>query len=107
MQLPDMNLLVALDALLGEGSVVGAARRMNLSPTAMFALPDSDLILPVPKEALLSVRRLGLKSRSFILPQGWIGLAHLSEPQCAVHRQGVCRVGGGDFDWLAGGEPGV
>ncbi|WP_256345573.1 hypothetical protein, partial [Pseudomonas sp. F1002] len=30
MQLPDMNLLVALDALLDEGSVVGAARRMNL-----------------------------------------------------------------------------
>ena len=35
MQLPDMNLLVALDALLDEGSVVGAARRMNLSPAAM------------------------------------------------------------------------
>jgi DNA-binding transcriptional LysR family regulator len=34
MQLLDMNLLVALDALFGEGSVVGAARRMNLSPTA-------------------------------------------------------------------------
>jgi len=34
----------------------------------MFALPDSDLILPVPKEALLSVRRLGLKLRSFDLP---------------------------------------
>ena len=35
MQLPDLNLLVALDALLDEGSVVGAARRMNLSPAAM------------------------------------------------------------------------
>ena len=35
MQIPDMNLLVALDALLDEGSVVGAARRMNLSPAAM------------------------------------------------------------------------
>jgi DNA-binding transcriptional LysR family regulator len=35
MQLPDINLLVALDALLDEGSVVGAARRMNLSPAAM------------------------------------------------------------------------
>lgn len=35
MQLPDMNLLVALDVLLDEGSVVGAARRMNLSPAAM------------------------------------------------------------------------
>ncbi|WP_063534434.1 LysR family transcriptional regulator [Burkholderia sp. MSMB1589WGS] len=32
---PDLNLLIALDALLEEGSVVGAARRMNLSPPAM------------------------------------------------------------------------
>lgn len=32
---PDLNLLVALDALLDEGSVIGAARRMNLSPPAM------------------------------------------------------------------------
>ncbi len=31
----DANLLLALDALLREGSVSGAARRMNLSPTAM------------------------------------------------------------------------
>jgi DNA-binding transcriptional LysR family regulator len=30
-----MNLLIALDALLIEGSVVGAARRMHLSPPAM------------------------------------------------------------------------
>ncbi|WP_263264479.1 LysR family transcriptional regulator [Pseudomonas sp. RIT-PI-S] len=35
MRIPDMNLLVALEALLVEGSVVGAARRMNLSPAAM------------------------------------------------------------------------
>ena len=26
---PDLNLLISLDALLEEGSVVGAARRMN------------------------------------------------------------------------------
>ncbi|MGG4604080.1 LysR family transcriptional regulator [Paenalcaligenes sp. Me131] len=32
---PDLNLLHALDALLEEGSVIGAARRMNLSPPAM------------------------------------------------------------------------
>lgn len=31
---PDLNLLIALDALLEEGSVAGAARRMNLSPPA-------------------------------------------------------------------------
>lgn len=32
---PDLNLLLALDALLDEGSVIGAARRMNLSAPAM------------------------------------------------------------------------
>lgn len=32
---PDLNLLTALDALLQEGSVAGAARRMWLSPSAM------------------------------------------------------------------------
>lgn len=31
----DLNLLIALDALLTEGSVLGAAQRMNLSPPAM------------------------------------------------------------------------
>jgi DNA-binding transcriptional LysR family regulator len=35
MQSPDLNLLLALDVLLEEGSVVGAARRMNLSAPAM------------------------------------------------------------------------
>lgn len=35
MQRPDLNLLFALDVLLEEGSVVGAARRMNLSAPAM------------------------------------------------------------------------
>lgn len=32
---PDLNLLVTLDAVLAEGSVVGAARRLQLSPSAM------------------------------------------------------------------------
>jgi DNA-binding transcriptional LysR family regulator len=32
---PDFNLLVALDVLLDEGSVAGAARRLRLSPSAM------------------------------------------------------------------------
>ncbi|HBO1228086.1 LysR family transcriptional regulator [Pseudomonas aeruginosa] len=35
MHLPDLNLLVALNVLLEEGSAVGAARRMHLSPPAM------------------------------------------------------------------------
>ncbi len=35
MSRPDLNLLVTLDALLAEGSVAGAARRLRLSPSAM------------------------------------------------------------------------
>lgn len=33
--MPDLNLLLTLDVLLSEGSVAGAARRLNLSPSAM------------------------------------------------------------------------
>ncbi|PHV07279.1 LysR family transcriptional regulator [Janthinobacterium sp. BJB412] len=35
MSIPDLNLLITLDALLAEGSVAGAARRLRLSPSAM------------------------------------------------------------------------
>ncbi|MCP3291022.1 LysR family transcriptional regulator, partial [Aeromonas hydrophila] len=35
MSTPDLNLLITLDALLDEGSVAGAARRLGLSPSAM------------------------------------------------------------------------
>ena len=35
MSLPDLNLLITLDALLAEGSVARAAQRLHLSPSAM------------------------------------------------------------------------
>ncbi|BAI76298.1 transcriptional regulator (plasmid) [Azospirillum sp. B510] len=35
MTIPDLNMLITLDALLAEGSVAGAARRLRLSPSAM------------------------------------------------------------------------
>ena len=35
MAAPDLNLLITLEALLAEGSVVGAAKRLGLSPSAM------------------------------------------------------------------------
>jgi len=35
MKLPDLNLLVALDILLEEGSAVAAARRMHLNAPAI------------------------------------------------------------------------
>ena len=33
--MPDLNHLLALEVLLSEGSVAGAARRLQLSPSAM------------------------------------------------------------------------
>ena len=35
MSTPDFNLLITRDAVLAEGSVAGAARRLRLSPSAM------------------------------------------------------------------------
>lgn len=35
MSMPDLNLLLTLNAVLSEGSVVGASRRLRLSPSAM------------------------------------------------------------------------
>ena len=35
MSAPDLSLLITLDALLAEGSVARAARRLQLSPSAM------------------------------------------------------------------------
>ena len=36
--------------------------------SAMFSLPDSDLILPMPANILNSVNKLGLPLRSFQIP---------------------------------------
>lgn len=70
----DLNLLTALDALLSEGSVAGAAQRMNLSPPAMsrtlgrirLALGDQILVragrgmVPTPRALELHGRVRGL-----------------------------------------------
>ena len=37
---PDLNLLITLDALLAEGSVAGAARRLRLSPARRGTVVD-------------------------------------------------------------------
>jgi DNA-binding transcriptional LysR family regulator len=74
MQFIDLNLLIALDALLTEGSVIGAAQRMNLSPPAMsrtlgrirLALGDEILVragrgmVPTPRALELHGRVRGL-----------------------------------------------
>jgi DNA-binding transcriptional LysR family regulator len=74
MQSIDLNLLIALDALLAEGSIIGAARRMNLSPPAMsrtlgrirHAFGDEILVragrkmVPTPRALELQYRVHGL-----------------------------------------------
>jgi DNA-binding transcriptional LysR family regulator len=66
----DLNLLTALDALLTEGSVLGAARRMNLSPPAMSrtlgrirrAFGD-EILVRAGREMVPTPRALELRSR--------------------------------------------
>ena len=86
MHFMDLNLLTALDALLDEGSVSGAAKRMNLSPPAMSrtlgriraALGDEILVragrrmVPTPRalELQARVRSLIDDARSVLRPEG-------------------------------------
>lgn len=96
--LVDMNLLVALDALLSEGSVAGAAQRMNLSAPAMsrqltrirHLLRDPVLVragrslVPTPRaEALRErLRRLVLDAEAVIRGEGEIDPAMLERSFC-------------------------
>jgi DNA-binding transcriptional LysR family regulator len=86
MQSMDLNLLVALNALLDEGSVLGAAKRMNLSAPAMSrtlgrirrAMGDEILVragrrmVPTPRALELQgrVRNLIEDARSVMRPEG-------------------------------------
>lgn len=81
MQSLDLNLLTTLDALLTEGSVTGAAQRMNLSPSAMsrslgrirHALGDEILVragrqmVPTPRALQLHSRVRGLIEEAHLL----------------------------------------
>lgn len=80
----DMNLLVTLDALLSEGSVVRAAQRLNLSPPAMsrqlarirHLLGDPVLVragrglVPTPRAEGLRERLRGLVAEAEALVRG-------------------------------------
>ncbi|MEJ1167428.1 LysR family transcriptional regulator [Variovorax sp. CCNWLW235] len=89
----DLNLLAALDALLGAGSVAGAAQRMHLSAPAMShtlarirdALGDPILVragrklIPTPRADALRepVRRLIAEARMLMQPDGGVPLARV------------------------------
>lgn len=93
MQSPDLNLLFALDVLLEEGSVVGAARRMNLSAPAMSrtlarireTVGDPVFVkvgrkmVPTPRALALreSVRGAVTSARQLLQPEKDVNLATL------------------------------
>lgn len=94
MSTPDLNLLVALDVLLAEGSVAGAARRLRLSPSAMSrtlarlrqATGDPLLVkagrglVPTPRALALKAQVGGLvaEAQTALRPEAVLDLASLS-----------------------------
>jgi len=73
---PDLNLLLTLDALLDEGSVAGAARRLGLSPSAMSralarlrAATGDPLLVRAGRGLVPSPRALELRERIGTLVQ--------------------------------------
>ncbi|WP_158915164.1 LysR family transcriptional regulator [Caulobacter sp. S45] len=77
----DLNLLVALDALLTEGSVTGAARRLGLSPSAMSralsrlrATTDDPLLVRAGRGLVLTPRAEALRDRVRVLTQDAISV---------------------------------
>ncbi len=94
MALPDLNLLIALDVLLAEGSVAGAARRLRLSPSAMSrtlvrlreATGDPLLVragrslVPTPRALELSSRvgDLVREAETVLRPSGTLDLKRLT-----------------------------
>ena len=91
---PDLNLLITLDVLLAEGSVVRAAQRLRLSPSAMSralarlrdATGDPLLVragrglVPTPRAAALreQVARVVQEAEAILRPEEVLDLATLS-----------------------------
>jgi len=94
MSMPDLNLLVTLDALLSEGSVARAARRLRLSPSAMSRAlsrlreTTGDPLLvragrgltPSPRALALreTAQRLVLEAEAVLRPEAALDLSKLS-----------------------------
>lgn len=75
--MPDLNLLLTLDALLTEGSVAGAARRLRLSPSAMSralarlrAVTGDPLLVRAGRGLVATPRALELRAQVGALVEG-------------------------------------
>lgn len=87
MPAPDLNLLIALDVLLDEGSVVGAARRLHLSPPAMSrtlarireAVGDP-ILVRAGRGLVPTPRALELRAQVHEVVAQATGLFHAGEP---------------------------
>lgn len=102
--MPDLNLLITLDVLLAEGSVARAARRLNLSPSAMSralarlreATGDPLLVragrtlVPTPRAIALrqQVSELVHDSVAVLRPVGTLELAQLARTFTIRTREG-------------------
>ncbi|WP_394848429.1 LysR family transcriptional regulator [Pendulispora brunnea] len=117
MQSIDANLLLALDALLREGSVFGAARRMNLSPPAMSrtlarlreATGDALFVraghrmVPTPRALALRerVRAAAEEVRSILHPDEPLDLATLDRAFTVRANDYLAVIVGDTFDTIA------
>lgn len=86
MPAPDLNLLLTLDALLAEGSVVGAARRLGLSPSAMSRAltrvreaTGDPLLVRAGRGLVPTPRALALRGRTAQLVQDAISVLRPAE----------------------------
>jgi DNA-binding transcriptional LysR family regulator len=101
---PDLNLLVTLDAALTEGSVVGAAKRLHLSPSAMSralarlrkVTGDPLLVragrglVPTPRAVELRerVNQIVQEAEAVLRPAEKIDLLHLAQTFTIRSREG-------------------
>jgi DNA-binding transcriptional LysR family regulator len=124
MSRPDLNLLVTLDALLTEGSVAGAGRRLRLSPSAMSralarlrrTTKDPLLVragrglVPTPRALELRERvgRLVEEAEAVLRPAGKVDLGRLVRTFTLRTSEGFVETFGPELIARVAGEaPGV
>ena len=124
MSQPDLNLLVALDVLLSEGSVASAARRLSLSPSAMSRtlarlreVTGDPLLVRAGRGLVATPRAAELRARvgqvvedaqAVLRPQKALDLARLSRTFTLRSSEGFAETFGPDLIAKTSAEaPGV